>query len=81
MSDKKHPSRRGELRRSIWWIASWAALVILGLDFMNWGRVPGLYLGLPGWLWYLAGLILAVALVYGLLSRFAWRQDIEKEGE
>jgi hypothetical protein len=70
-----HLSNPGGLVQKVVWIVSWLALVLLGLDFFNWGKTPRLLLGLPGWLWWEVGLVLLVAAVFGLLSRFAWGDE------
>lgn len=62
-------------RKGFFWIASWLVLILLGLDFFNWGKMPRLFLGLPGWLWFEVGLILLTSVVFGLLTRFAWRKE------
>jgi hypothetical protein len=54
------------------WGIAWLLLLGLGIDFYNWGKEPHLILGLPLWLWQLFGLVLLIALVYGILSRVAW---------
>ena len=74
MSDKSKINRRDLFKKNTW-LVSWVILVILSQDFVNWGRVPRLYLGLPGWLWWDVGLVLLTALVFGFLSRFAWGNE------
>lgn len=61
--------------RKIGWLLVWVVLVILSLDFFNWGRTPRLYFGLPGWLWWEVGLVLLVAISFGILTRFAWGDE------
>jgi len=57
-----------------WWFA-WLLLLGLGIDFYNWGKSGDFFLGLPLWLWQLFGLVLLIALVYGLLTRIAWEEE------
>jgi hypothetical protein len=57
------------------WLLVWAALVLLGLDFFNWGKPPQLYLGLPPWLWFEVALVLLTSLGFFLLTRFAWGDE------
>lgn len=61
--------------RNAAWIVSWMVLVLLGLDFFNWGKTPRLILGLPGWLWWNVGLVLLISLVYFILTRFSWEEE------
>lgn len=68
-----HLGRKGIMQNAAW-IVSWLVLVILGLDFFNWGKTPHLILGLPGWLWWNIGLVLLVSFVYFILTRFAWEE-------
>lgn len=61
--------------RNAAWIVSWMVLVLLGLDFFNWGKTPCLILGLPGWLWWNVGLVLLISLAYFILTRFSWEEE------
>jgi len=63
------------LSKGVFWILGWVVLVILGLDFWNWGKPPQLYLGLPPWLWFDVGLVLLTSLGFFLLTRFAWGDE------
>jgi hypothetical protein len=62
-------------RKLVYWIAAWLVLVGLGLDFYNWGKQPRMWFGHPVWLWIEVGLVLAVAVVFGLLAKFAWEDE------
>ncbi|MDZ4159583.1 MAG: hypothetical protein U1B80_07320, partial [Anaerolineaceae bacterium] len=57
------------------WGGAWAALVALGVDFYNWGKEPKLLFGLPDWLLWQVGLVLMIALVYGILSHLMWEDE------
>ncbi|MBN2380788.1 hypothetical protein JXM67_13400 [candidate division WOR-3 bacterium] len=72
---KKRMINSKGLTKKLGWLTSWMVLVILSLDFFNWDRLPRLLLGLPGWLWWEVLLVLLTALVFGLLSRFAWGEE------
>lgn len=63
------------LRKGWLWALAWLALLAAGIDFYNWDRQPQLVLGLPLWLWQLFGLVLLIALVYGILARTAWEDE------
>jgi len=72
---KTQPEIKNNKTSNVCWFVSWLVLVILSLDFFNWGRTPRILLGLPGWLWWDIGVVLVIALVFGLLSRFAWGEE------
>lgn len=67
-------SRKGIVEKVVW-IVSWLVIVVASLDFTNWGMIPKLYLGLPGWLWWDVALVGITSLVFFGLSRFAWRDE------
>ncbi|KPL77149.1 hypothetical protein [Bellilinea caldifistulae] len=54
------------------WLTGWLAIILLGVDFYNWGKVPRLILGMPDWVWFEVGLILLTSLIFGFLSRHQW---------
>ncbi len=54
------------------WLSGWLAIIFLGVDFYNWGKVPRLIFGMPDWVWFDVGLILLTSLIFGLLSRHQW---------
>lgn len=56
-------------RRAWAWALGFTGLFALGHDFWNWGRVGGLWLGLPGWLWYFFGLNLLLTGLFLALAR------------
>lgn len=57
------------------WLAGWLAVILLGVDFYNWGKPPHLILGLPDWVWFDLGLILLTSLIFGLLSQHQWEDE------
>ncbi len=50
-------------------------VILLGVDFYNWGEPPPLILGLPDWVWFDLGLILLTSLIFGLLSQHQWKDE------
>ncbi len=72
MQSKESNPKFKATARTIVWISAWLLLIGLSLDFYNWGRVPRLCWGMPLWLWAEIGLVLLIALVFGLLARFTW---------
>ncbi len=57
------------------WLAGWLLVILLGMDFYNWGKTPRLIAGLPDWVWFDFGLVLATSLIFGILSRVAWGEE------
>ncbi|GIV63733.1 MAG: hypothetical protein KatS3mg045_1072 [Bellilinea sp.] len=70
MTQKPTPKQRIGL-----WLAGWFLIILLGIDFYNWEKTPRLVAGLPDWVWFDLGLILATSLIYGVLSRVAWEDE------
>ena len=61
--------------RSAWrWVAIFAIVFALGIDFWNWGRAQLSWFGLPGWVWYHFGLCLLVSVLMGLYFLVQKRQ-------
>ncbi|MEN4011172.1 MAG: hypothetical protein AB1453_07325 [Chloroflexota bacterium] len=57
------------------WLAGWLLIILLSIDFYNWGKTPRLIVGMPDWVWFNMGLVLATSLIYFMLSRVTWRDD------
>ncbi|GIV65076.1 MAG: hypothetical protein KatS3mg046_336 [Bellilinea sp.] len=57
------------------WLAGWLAIVLLGMDFYNWGKPPRLILGLPDWVWFDVVLILLTSLIFAYLSTHHWEDE------
>lgn len=72
MKSKESKLIQGTRTKAILWIAAWVLLVALSMDFYNWGKLPRLVLGMPLWLWAEIGMVLLIALVYGILAHFTW---------
>jgi hypothetical protein len=80
MKSKKKKSELETPAKNLLWIAAWLFLVIISLDFYNWGKTPYLIFGIPLWLWAQTGLVFFIALVFGVLAHFTWDEEpgIEK---
>lgn len=63
-----------KMGRSIFpWAAGFAVLVLLSLDFWNWGRALPLVLGMPYWVVAFFLLNLTLCAYYVLFSVSYWR--------
>ena len=57
------------------WIGAFAVILILSLDFWNWGKATPLVFGMPYWIVIFILLNLALSLYYLLFSRLYWRGE------
>ncbi len=79
MSSKDSKLIPGARTKIILWIVAWLFLIALSLDFYNWGKKPDLLFGVPMWLWAEVGLVLLIALTFGILVRFTWNENTRPE--
>lgn len=56
------------------WAAAFAALFVLANDFWAWNRTPGLFWGLPLWVWYSAALGAVLSAAIAAWSRWSARR-------
>ncbi|MCB2189614.1 MAG: sodium:solute symporter family protein [Deltaproteobacteria bacterium] len=52
-----------------WYGLGFGAIFLAAQDFWRWNQVGGVWLGLPGWIWYFVGLSLLQTLLMGLWFR------------
>ena len=55
------------------WVMGFAAIVVLSLDFWNWGAAMPLLFGMPYWVVAFIALNLIISIYYLLFCRFYWR--------
>lgn len=55
------------------WAAVFAAFLFAATDPWNFGRVPGMVAGVPGWVWYHVGLTALLGVAYAVFARTVTR--------
>ena len=62
------------MRRALPWVVGFAAILLLSLDFWNWGRAYPLVFGMPYWVVFFILLNLLLSVFYLLFGRLYWRE-------
>lgn len=62
-------------KKQLMTITSACLLLIIGLDWWNFGKTPRMAGAIPVWVWYHAAACIAMAVIYSLLARYILRRS------
>ncbi|MFH1404219.1 MAG: hypothetical protein ABIH11_08130 [Candidatus Altiarchaeota archaeon] len=65
---------RMDWRRNLWY-SGWLALLLLSLDFWNWGSIRYMFFGIPCWVVCMLIITVLLSMYYQLFSRTVWGED------
>ncbi len=57
-----------------WWLLLFVALMILFIDFWNWGSSQIIWF-MPYWVWHIFILVLVLSASFAMFAKYEWRDE------